>query len=123
MNLDELCDIDGVVLSPSGLGNADALWVNGTEIAHLDDAAPASNGASDSTIDVRIGRKNVTVHKRDPRVRARASGSDWCEVDSADVSFVRELVELAASQHRAAPGTTPKAPPGGADLERRRRFH
>ena len=114
MTLDDLCDIDGVVLSPSGLGDANALWVNGKEIAHLDDHA---------TMDVRIGRKNVTVHKRDPRVRARASGSDWCEVDTADVSFVRELVELAASQHRAAPGTTPKAPPSGADLARRRRFH
>ncbi len=114
MRLDDLNDIEGVVLSPSGLGDADALWVNGKEIAHLDDP---------STIDIRIGRRNVTVHKRDPRVRTRASGSDWCEVDTADVSFVRELVELAASQHRAAPGTTPTAPPGGADLERRRRFH
>ena len=110
MTLDELADIDGVVVSPSGLGDADALWVNGKEIAHLDDA---------STIDIRIGRKEIRARA----LASRSTSSDWCEVPTVDVSFVRELVEVAAAQHRAAPGTTPKAPPTGADLARRRRFH
>jgi hypothetical protein len=110
LTLDELADIDGVVLSPSAFGDADALWVNGKEIAHLDDA---------STIDIRVGRKEIRARA----LPARSKSSDWCEVPTSDVSLVRELVEVAAAQHRAAAGTTPKAPPAGADLERRRRFH
>lgn len=110
MRLEELTDIDGVVVSPSGLGDADALWVNGKEIAHLDDSA---------TIDIRVGRREIRARA----LPSRSKSSDWCEVSTADVSLVRELVEVAAAQHRAAPGTTPKAPPTGADLERRRRFH
>ena len=119
MRLDELTDIDGVVVSPSGLGDADALWVNGKEIAHLDDVVPASSGARAATIDIRVGRKEIRARA----LPSRSKSSDWCEVSTADVSLVRELVEVAAAQHRAAPGTTPKAPPTGADLERRRRFH
>jgi hypothetical protein len=110
VKLDDLTDVDGVVVSPSGLGAADALWVNGKEIAHLDDA---------STIDIRVGRKEIRARG----LPSRSKSSDWCEVPTADVSFVRELVEVAAAQHRAAGGATPKAPPTGADLERRRRFH
>jgi hypothetical protein len=107
VTLDELSDIDGVVLSPSGFADVDALWVNGKEIAHLDDA---------HTIDIRVGRKHISARK----LPARSKGSEWCEVPTNDIALVRELIELAASQHRAA---QPKAPPTGADLERRRRFH
>ena len=110
MTLDDLTDIDGVVLSGSGLGDADALWVNGKEIAHLDD---------EHTIDIRVGRKEIRARG----LPSRSKSSDWCEVPTADVSFVRELLEVAAAQHRAAPGETPKEPPTGTALERRRRFH
>ena len=107
MTLDELADIEGVVLSGSGFADVDALWCNGKEIAHLDD---------DATIDVRIGRANIRARG----LPSRSRSSDWCEVPTADVALVRELVELAASQHRS---DTMVPPPTGADLERRRRFH
>ena len=106
---DLAAQVEDCVVSGSGLGDADAIWCNGKEIAHLDD---------DATIDVRVGRKHIRARG----LPARSTSSDWCEVPTADVSFARELVELAASQHRSDDGTG-QPPPTGADLERRRRFH
>ncbi len=60
------------------------------------------------------------------RVDLRYSGSDWIAVVfslSDDRAFVVELVEEAADAHRPPPGVTPKPPPTGPELERRRRFH
>ena len=64
--------------------------------------------------------------RQDPRVTLRKSTSGWVEVriaSSDDVAFVLDLVDRAAAAHRAGPGETPKAPPVGPELERRRRFH
>lgn len=84
-------DIDGVICSPSAFSDADAWWVNGKEIAHLDDG---------HTVDIRIGRKHISARRDDLRVRARSKGSDWCEVDVTEVALIEERSELVASQHR-----------------------
>ena len=106
----------------SAFGEADAYWVNGTEILHFD--AP-------DVIDVRLTRAEIRARRAelraDGRVQLRRSSSaDWIEVRFAraeDVDFVVHLAEVAAAAHRAAPGQAAKPPPTGADLERRRRFH
>ena len=108
--LDELAAaVEGCVVSGSGLGDADAIWCNGREIAHLDD---------ERTIDIRVGRKEIRARA----LPSRSRSSDWCEVPTSDVAVVRDLVEVAAAQHRSADGSS-VPPPTGADLERRRRFH
>ena len=99
----------------------DGFWCNGTEIAHFD--AP-------DVIDLRLTKQVIREMRKqlreDGRVQLRASGSDWIEVQlssDADVEFASGLAERAAAAHRPAAGTTAKAPPHGAELERRRRFH
>ena len=102
-------------------GPGDAWWCNGKEIAHFDSSA---------VLDVRLTRAVIrelrSVLRDDRRVELRKSGSDWIEVrmsSTDDAAFVAQLVERAAAAHRAGPGVTPKPPPSGPDLERRRRFH
>lgn len=100
---------------------ADGFWCNGKEIAHLD--AP---GVLDLRLTRQVIRELRTELREDERVRLRGSASDWIEVRlscRADVDFALRLAERAADAHRAPPGTTPKPPPRGADLDRRRRFH
>jgi hypothetical protein len=116
-----IMSIDGVTLSPSGFGDVDAYWVNGKEIAHFDDP---------TTVDLRLTRAGISARrpelKADPRVTLRRSGSDWVEVRVAtkdDLAWLTSLVEAAADAHRAPEGSTPKSPPVGAELDRRRRFH
>ena len=113
--------IDGMVESPSAFGAGDAFWCNGTEIAHFD---------SVDVVDLRLTRSVIRelrpVLREDARVQLRKSSSDWIEVrflSNDDIAFVVELAERAAAAHRAGAGETPKPPPVGADLERRRRFH
>ena len=113
--------IDGVVESPSAFGAGDAYWCNGTEIAHFDSA---------DVVDLRLTRSVIRelrpALRDDARVQLRKGSSDWIEVRvtaSSDIAFVVELAERAAAAHRAGAGETAKAPPVGADLERRRRFH
>lgn len=117
-----LTAVDGVEESSSAFKEGPALWVNGTEIAHLDD---------ERVIDVRLTRGLIRARRAelraDPRVRLRRSSTaDWIEVevhDPADEQFLLDLVRQAADAHRAAPGTTPQSAPIGAKLERRRRLH
>jgi hypothetical protein len=115
--------VDGVLESPSALGTDEdiAYWVNGKEIAHWD---------RDGSIDIRLTRKGISARraelKADERVDLRRSGSDWVQVRCAtrkDVPLVLDLFEAAVAAHAVLPGQTPKPPPTGADLERRRRFH
>ena len=116
-----IMSVDGVTLSPSGLGDADAYWVNGKEIAHFDES---------TVIDLRLTRTAIRARrpelKADPRVELRPSTSDWLELrvrGRDDLQWLRSLVEVAAQAHRAPGGEVPKEPPVGAELERRRRFH
>jgi hypothetical protein len=116
-----LLKIDGVVEAPGVFNEGDAMWVNGTQIAHFID---------DHQMEIRLTKREISSHrprlKADSRVELRKNASDWMKVtitSPSDLPFVVELAELAASAHRAPNGTTPKAPPTGADLERRRRFH
>jgi hypothetical protein len=116
-----IMSVDEVTLSPSGLGDADAYWVNGKEIAHFDES---------TVVDLRLTRGVISERrpdlKADPRVELRRSTSDWVELrvrNHDDLDWLRSLVEAAAHAHRAPAGATPKAPPVGAALERRRRFH
>jgi hypothetical protein len=96
-------------------------WVNGREIAHLDDG---------DVVDLRLTRDVIRARRSefraDPRVTLRRSGSDWVEVkfrSVADVEFAAGLMEVAVAAHRPPPGRIAKPPPTGADLARRRRFH
>jgi hypothetical protein len=115
-----LVAIDGVEESDSAFKNDVGYWVNGKEIAHFEGQA----------IDLRLTRAVIRDRraqlKADPRVRLRASGSDWLTVDLTGpdaVAFVVELVEAAAAAHRPSAGTIATPPPQGTDLARRRRFH
>ena len=116
-----LATLDGVVESPSMFKDDLAYWVHGKEIAHFE---------GDDLIEIRLTREVIRSHRQelrsDPRVDLRYSGSDWIAVVfslSDDRAFVVELVEEAAAAHRPPPGVTPKPPPTGPELERRRRFH
>jgi len=116
-----IMSVDGVKLSPSGLGDADAYWVNGKEIAHFDQS---------TVVDLRLTRTAISARrpelKADPRVELRRSTSDWVELrvrNRDDLHWLRSLVEVAAQAHRAPEGATPREPPVGVELERRRRFH
>jgi hypothetical protein len=102
-------------------GHGTAFWVNGKEIAHFE---------ADALIEIRLTRVVIRERraalKEDSRVVLRPSGTDWITVrfkTPDDVDFVSELVSRAEEAHRSSPGTSPRPPPTGADLERRKRFH
>jgi len=116
-----LAVIEGVEVSPSMFGTGDAIWCNGTEIAHFD---------ADDVVDIRLTKATIRERRAglraDKRVTLRKNQSDWVEMrisTADDVDDAVALVERAAAAHRAPPGVTPKPVPEGADLERRRRFH
>lgn len=116
-----LCAIDGVMVSESMFGNGDAYWVNGKEIAHFE---------REGVIEVRLTRRVIRDHRAafraDDRVELRPSGADWIRLrfnSHNDVVFVVDMVTTAANAHQPAPGETAKAPPTGAELRRRQRFH
>ncbi|MEX2227035.1 MAG: luciferase family protein [Dehalococcoidia bacterium] len=116
-----LLAIDGMIESEGAFGHGQAFWVNGKQVAHFDGS---------DTIELRITRAVFSEHrdrlKGDARVMRHSASSDWIDVRfsaGGDVALVIELAELAAAAHRAARGTTPKPPPEGADLARRKRFH
>lgn len=118
---EQLAQIPDVEESASAFKQNLAFWVNGKEIAHFE---------SPTVIDIRLTRGEISRMRSqlngDSRVTLRRSGSDWLSVkvdDAGDHAFVLELVEIATAAHRAAPGTIPEAPPSGAELDRRRRFH
>jgi hypothetical protein len=116
-----ILDVPGVVESRGIFSDADAFWVNGKQIGEW---------RSEDSIELRVTKAQIAARradfKSDPRVEMRKGSSDWITVRFAragDVEFVAELAEVAAAAHRAPDGATPKPPPVGADLERRRRFH
>jgi hypothetical protein len=116
-----LAAIEGVEESESAFKDDTGYWVNGREIVHFEGV---------QAIDIRLTRGVIRDRRAqlrtDPRVRLRASGSDWLTVELTGEDargLVVELVEVAAAAHRAPPGTFAAPPPRGADLARRRRFH
>jgi hypothetical protein len=116
-----LLAIPGVVESPGVFYDADAFWINGTQIAHWRDPF---------TLELRLTKKVISERRKelreDARVILRKGGSDWIMLhfDSRDdVIFAARLAIAAADAHRPAPGVPLKPPPTGADLERRRKFH
>jgi len=116
----DLEKVDGVVACPSQFSAADALWVNGREVAHKHEHA----------LDVRLTRQVIRARRAelraDPRVALRGSTSDWLEVavhQEDDVHFARALLMLAVDAHRAQAGEQERPPPTRAELERRRHFH
>jgi len=116
-----LLAIPGVVESPGVFNDADAFWINGTQIAHWRD---------EWTLELRLTKKVISQRraelKQDARVQLRPGASDWIMLHfdgRDDVIFVARLAIAAAEAHRPADGTPLKPPPTGADLERRRRFH
>ena len=116
-----LREIAAVIVSDSMFGHGNAYWVNGTEIAHFE---------SDDVIEVRLTRPEIRerrpAFKADDRVELRPSGADWIVVrfnSPDDISFVVELVAIAAHAHQPPSGKAAKPPPTGAALRRRQRFH
>lgn len=116
-----LCRINGVVEGESAFNAGPAFWVGGKEIAHFE---------GEHAIDLRLTRAEIrarrTEFRADPRVRLRASSSDWVTIEfasAADAEFVLGLAEVAAAAHRPPDGSAGALPPTGADLARRRRFH
>jgi hypothetical protein len=108
------------VVSPSMFSERDALWVDGKEIAH---------GHDDGTWDLRLTRATIRSMrdelKGDPRVTLRSSTSDWIELavaTEADARYLLALYRRAVEAHAPA-ARRPRAPPTGAELARRRRFH
>jgi hypothetical protein len=106
-----LAAIDGVVESGSRYKPDLAYWVNGTEIAHFETA---------SVLDIRLTRALIRSNRpallADPHVTLRPGSSDWITVDvsgAGGLARAVQLVSLAASAHRAPPGTIPR-PPGRA---------
>jgi hypothetical protein len=113
--------LEDVIESESGFRSGAGYWVNGTEIAHLDEG-----DVLDLRLTATLIRERRAELKADPRVTLRRSGSDWVEVrfrNMADVEFAAGLVEMAVAAHRPPAGVMVKQPPAGAELARRRRFH
>jgi hypothetical protein len=111
--------LDGAVLGEGAFSAGPALWVGKREIAHFD-----GDGSLDVRLTKRVIRSRRSMLKEDERVTLRASASDWLEVRVEvveDIEFALALVNesIAANQASSPPG----APPTGAELERRRRFH
>jgi hypothetical protein len=118
-----LCEIDGVDEGSSAFaeGDAPALWVDGTQVAHF---------VGDDALEVRLTKKWISadraVLKADPRVTLRKNTSDWLVVKfsrTSDLPFVRELVATAVDAHKPSAERPSRPPPAGAELARRRRFH
>jgi Family of unknown function (DUF5519) len=116
-----LCRIDGVIEGESAFKDGPAFWAGGKEIAHFE---------SEHAIDLRLTRAQIRARRAelraDPRVELRPGSSDWLTVafaSAADEEFVLALAEIAAAAHRPADGSAAPAPPTGAALARRRRFH
>jgi hypothetical protein len=117
--MERLAELDGAVVAEGALSPGPALWVGTREIAHLDGG---------QTLDVRLTKKVIANQRSelraDTRVVLRPGTSDWLEVrveSPSDLEFALSLVKeaVAANQKTARPG----APPTGAELQRRRRFH
>lgn len=119
--LSELSELDHVELGDSMFGERSALWVNGTEIAHMD-----AGEVMDIRLTAPVIRQMRPQLKSNPSVSLRRSGSDWMEVEISsddDVELVRSLVKRAVEEHAARAGEKPAPRPTGSELERRRRFH
>ena len=84
--------VGGLVEAPSRYKDDLAYWLDGREIAHLED---------DNVLDLRLTRAVIRQFKDDPRVLRRA-GSDWAalEVSPEDGEFVRMLVARAIEANK-----------------------
>jgi hypothetical protein len=118
---DELGRIPGMLEGESVFSEGLAYWVNGKQVAHFID---------DERMELRLTKPVIREMraplKADERVELRASASDWIVVrvrEEPDMGFIVGLARRVAEAHLPADGSAPKAPPVGADLERRRRFH
>jgi hypothetical protein len=117
-----LASVNGFMEGASIFSDSDenrAYFVNGTQVANADG----------NKFGLRLTRRVISEHrqalKQEPSVDLRRSGSDWIVVDvanDADEALVMRLAELVATAHIPASGIL-KAPPTGAELARRRRFH
>jgi hypothetical protein len=117
--LDRCTGLDHVALGEGAFGPGPAVWVGKREIADFDD---------EFTLDVRLTKSVIRARRSelaaDGRINLRARGSDWLEVgvrSDADVDLALVLVRDAVTAN--LPTAPPGAPPTGAELERRRRFH
>jgi hypothetical protein len=112
--LAQTADVD---VSPSMFRVDDGYWVNGREVAHV----------SGDWLEIRLSRDNIRSQRgalrKHAHVRLRGTSSDWVDVAGIDTELCLALFEQAVQHHRAAPDQPPAAPPQGAKLARRRRFH
>lgn len=110
---------EGVALGEGAFAPGPALWVGKREIAHFD---------AERTLDLRLTKAVIRDRraelKADSRVELRPGASDWIELDLASPADEAWAIALVADAVDANRPTAPKgAPPTGADLARRRRFH
>lgn len=113
--------LDGLLPGESMFGHGRAFWANGKEVVHFQE---------ETTVQVRLTRpiirERIDELRADPRVELRSRASDWIRIHigaPADADFVVDLAMGAEQAHRPPPGVPAKAPPTGADLARRQRFH
>lgn len=111
--------IAGTALGEGAFRADRAVWVGRREVAHFD---------ADGMLDVRLTRQAIRARREelqsDARIVLRSSSSDWLAVSIAtptDLDFAIALVTEAVANN--APTAEPGAPPEGAELARRRRFH
>jgi hypothetical protein len=117
--IERLVALLGVTISEGAFAPVPAVWVGRREVAHFD---------GDGALDVRLTRAVISRRRAelgaDNRVTFRAGTSDWLEIalnGPDDFEFALELVRAAIAAN--APSAPGGAPPTGAELQRRRRFH
>ena len=88
----------GALAAPSQFGHAEAFWVNGVEIAHIE---------GEHVLEVRLTRKVISEMRPELKahdsVRLRRHTSDWLEVVIAggdDTEFAISLFRRAVEEHR-----------------------
>ena len=109
----------GATISEGAFAPVPAVWVGRREVAHFD---------ARRLLDIRLTRTVIRQRRAelgsDDRVIFRAGTSDWLEIRLSgpdDLEFALDLVRAAIAAN--TPSAPRGAPPTGAELERRRRFH
>ena len=116
----EIADVEPGGSAFSQSDDHDALWVDARQIVHE---------KSPSVLEVRLTKAAMRAQRAgvmaDPRLSHARKASEWVTVTLGgldDLSFIHQVIALAAAIHRPVAGAVLRGPPVGADLARRRRF-
>jgi hypothetical protein len=117
--IERLVALGGTTISKGAFAPVPAVWVGRREVAHFD-----ADGSLDARLTRTVIRQRGPELGSDDRVIFGARISDWPELRLSspdDLKFALELVRAALAAN--APSAPRGAPPTGAELMRRRRFH